>query len=360
MTKLLAVLGCAFALGCGKEAARVEFGAAGPWKTGYGSMNRRGIELAVAEINAGRTLGGRPLVIHFRDDGGDGARAAAIASEFVRDPAITAVVGHVNSGAMVAAAKVYDGALPALATTATSPDLTGISPWVFRTIASDAATGLGLAKFAAAKGLVRAAVLYENNSYGRGLAEAFLRDFKGTLVAYDPIVADSADFEPFITFFKRQRPDLVVVAGTERSGMAILREARRQRLAAEFVGGDGWTGVVADAAAAEGAIVAAPFTAEDPRPEAQRFVTAFRKRYSLTPDGNAAMAYDATWLLAHAVAARGTGREDVRDHLASLRRSGGHKGATGTISFGADGDPVGRSLVLTRIRRGALLVEGAR
>ena len=358
MKTLLTLLAGATMLGCGTDAGGVEFGAAGPWTEGYGIMNRQGIELALAEINASGTLGGRPLAVRFRDDEGDGAKATAIASEFVNDPAITAVIGHVNSSAMVAAAKVYHGALPALATTATSPDLTGISPWVFRAISSDSANGLGLARFANGRGRRRAAVLYENNSYGRGLADAFRRNFRGSVVAYDPIVADSADFEPFITYYKRERPDVVFVAGTERSGLAILREARRQGLDADFLGGDGWTGVVVDTAAAEGVFVAAPFSAQDPRPEAQRFVAAFQRKYGRVPDGNAALAYDATWLLARAVAARGASRTGVRAYLASLHRSGGHAGATGRIGFGADGDPVGRGTVMTRVRRGALLVEG--
>jgi branched-chain amino acid transport system substrate-binding protein len=338
--------------------APIELGAAGPWTQGYGLMNRRGIELAIEEINGSAVLGGRRLQVRFRDDAGDGAKAAAIAEEFVDDRQVVAVVGHVNSSAMVAAAKVYDGRLPAVATTATSPDLTGISPWVFRVISSDSANGLDLARFAKRLGHRRAAVLYENNSYGRGLTQSFRRAFAGEIVSIDPIVADSADFEPYVTFFKRLRPDVVFVAGTERSGMAILREARRQRLQADFIGGDGWTGVTVDTASSEGAYVGAPFSAEDPRPAARRFVSTFRGKYGVTPDGNAALAYDATWLLARAVAAEGADREGVRDYLASLDDRGGYAGATGTIRFGENGDPVGRGIVMTRVHRGTLLVQG--
>jgi branched-chain amino acid transport system substrate-binding protein len=345
--------------GCREGATTIEFGAAGPWTEGYGQMNRRGIELAVEEINSGSLLGGRRLQVRFRDDGGDGARAAAIAEEFADDRHVVAVVGHVNSGAMVAAARVYDGRVPAVATTATSPDLTGISPWVFRVISSDSANGLDLARFARRLGRRRAAVLYENNSYGRGLTESFRRGFGGEIVSIDPIVADSADFEPFVTYFKRQRADLVFVAGTERSGIAILREARRQGLDADFLGGDGWTGLVNDPAAAEGAYVGAPFSASDPRPAARRFVSTFRRKFGRVPDGNAALAYDATWLLAQAVADAGPDREGVRDYLASLRSHGGFAGATGSIRFGPNGDPVDRGIVMTRVHQGALLVQGS-
>lgn len=344
----------------GAASEPVVFGAAGPWSQGYGAMNKRGMELAVAELNAAGGVGGRPLQLLSRDDEGSGARAAAIAQEFVADRNVVAVVGHVNSGAMVAAARIYDGHLAALATTATSPDLTGISPWVFRTISSDSTNGLDIARFARRLGRRRAAILYENNSYGRGLTESFRRNFDGVVVSVDPIAEDAHDFEPYVSYFKQRAPDVVFVAGTERSGIGLLREARRQKLAADFIGGDGWTGIVADSAASEGAYVAAPFTAEDPRPEARRFAEAFRRRYQLEPDGNAALGYDATMVLARAVAERGTDRAAVRDYLTTLGERGGHAGVTGTIRFLPSGDPQGRGVVMTRIRGGKLLVAEAR
>src|SRR5215467_11260804 len=86
----------------------IVLGAAGPWTEGYGAMNRRGIELAVDELNA-RGPGAPHVEVLFRDDEGDGMRAAAIAQEFVNRRDVAAVIGHLNSAAMVSAARVYDG-----------------------------------------------------------------------------------------------------------------------------------------------------------------------------------------------------------------------------------------------------------
>ena len=132
-----------------------------------------------------------------------------------------------------------------------------------------------LARFATSLGHKRAAILYENNAYGRGLTDAFRRSFPGEIISIDPIT-DAADqnFEPFVSFYKLRSPEIVFVAGTEASGMALLREAKRQSLNARFLGGDGWTGIVADTAAAEGAYVGAPFTDADTRQEVRRFVEA--------------------------------------------------------------------------------------
>lgn len=354
----LIALACLTMLACQQNATGYVIAAAGPWKQGYGQMNRFGIELAVDEINKNGGIDGHRLEVVYRDDDGDGETAAKIAQEFVANIQISAVVGHVNSGAMVAAARIYDGQLAALATTATSPDLTGVSPWVFRVISSDSANGIDLARFAARLGTQRAAILYENNAYGRGLTDAFRRSFPGDIISIDPISdAGDQDFEPFVSYYKRTSPEIVFVAGTEASGMTLLREAKRQSLEAKFLGGDGWTGIVGDTSAAEGAYVGAPFTDADTRPEVRRFVQAFLAKYERVPDGNAALAYDATMVIAKALAKQGASRPRVRDFLAGLRGRAAIHGVTGSIAFHANGDPVGKSFVMTRVWRGALVPE---
>lgn len=347
---------------CSRDTTRtVTFGAAGPFSQAYGLANKQGIQLAVDEINASPAwASNRHLSIQFADDSGNGARASAVAQSFVNAPRIVAVVGHVNSGAMVSAAHVYDKHLAAVATTATSPALTGISPWAFRVIPSDSANGQTIARFVNARGRKRAAVLYENNAYGRGLAENFKRSFDGTIVSIDPIAEDSSQrFEPYVTWFKKTRPDVVFVAGTDASGLAFLKEARRQNLDADLVGGDGWQ-TVAPSALAEGIYVGAPFSAQDPRPEVRAFVVAYQRKFNATPDGNAALAYDATKLLAHAVEEVGPDRVRIREYLAGLSDATAFHGVTGPIHFRADGDPVGKSIVMTRVHQGAMQLEASK
>ena len=195
---------------------------------------------------------------------------------------------------MLAAARIYDGELAAVATTASSPDLSGVSKWTFRVISSDSLNGVILARFASRIGgtsaaFKQAAILYENDSYGRGLADAFRRAFRGTIVSFDPTRED-VNAEPYISYFKMRQPGIVFVAGRENSALRILREARRQGLEAVFIGGDGWQGIVTDTAAANGSYVGTSFNAEDPAPEVRKFVRAFTGRYHTKPDAFAALA----------------------------------------------------------------------
>lgn len=345
-------------VGCGKEAGEpIVLAAAGGWSQSAGVMAKRGVDLARDELNAEAN---KPKVtIDFVDDSGNGRVAARVAQELVDGVKYAAVIGHLTSGAMKAAAKVYDGHIAAVATAASSPELTGISPWAFRVIASDSVSGIDIARYATRLGKRRAAILYENSAYGRGLADAFRRNFAGEVIGVDPI-GDSGDqdFEPYIAWFKSRQPDLVFVAGTDKSGLAFVRAAREQKLGVDLMGGVGWRGVAVDTANAEGVWVGVPFSAEDRRDDVQRFVQAFRARYGVTPDAGAALAYDATRAVAAAARAVGPDRAKIREWLAATGDGTGVPGVTGAIRFGPDGDPVGAPSVMTRVQRGALVVAG--
>jgi branched-chain amino acid transport system substrate-binding protein len=200
-----------------------------------------------------------------------------------------------------------------------------------------------------------AAVLYENDSYGRGLADAFRRSFRGTIISFDPIDENPATVEPFISYYKIRRPGIIFVASREPAALAILREAKRQQLEAVFVGGDGWQGIVTDPAASEGAYVGSSFNAEDPSPAVKRFVAAFRKRYDATPDADAALAYDATMLVARAISKKGADRRGIRDYLSSLDAEHSFEGLGGSLYFSEGGDPLGMGFRVARVTHGALL-----
>jgi branched-chain amino acid transport system substrate-binding protein len=357
LSRIAALILCA----CAPGAEPLRIGAAGNWRESYGVMAMRGIELALEDINAQGGVRGRRLEVVARDDSSDGIEAVRVASEFYGDPGILGVVGHIESGTMVASARIYDQGLVAISSTATSPALSGMSPWVFRVISSDSANGRDIAMHARRLGLRRAAVLYENNSYGRGLSDAFTRHFQGQVVSIDPIAADSvSDIEPNVSWARTRLPDVVFVAGTAASGIHVLREARRQGLRATFMGGDGWSGVVAAGELADRVVIATPFTAEDPREEVRRFTQAFRSRYDADPDGNAALAYDATRLLARAIDEAGTSRIAIREWLRDGLAEAPFEGVTGRIQFTASGEVSGKGFVMTRVRAGALQVEAAR
>src|SRR5207302_7741503 len=91
------------------------------------------------------------------------------------------------------AARVYGtGPSPVamISPSASSPDLSALSPWVFRVCPSDLQHGPELAHFAwQTLGARRAGIIYINNDYGRGVRGTFAAEFTrlgGAVVEADP------------------------------------------------------------------------------------------------------------------------------------------------------------------------------
>lgn len=315
----------------------ITLGAAGPWELPVGLMARRGIELAVADLNANGGPDGRRVVIRWRDDENDGATAARVARDFVDDPDVVGVIGHVSSTPMLAAARVYHEALPALSPTATSPELDGISPWVLRLLPSDSVTGERLGRIVRAQGRTRVAVLYENTAYGRGLVEPFVRGLGVVPVSIDPIAVDGSGLDPVVRRVAQLQPSLLFVAGNA-SRTVVYRALRAALPEVPILAGDGWAGLDEQLEPAR-TTVAVGFSPVDARPEVQRFVATFQRTYGVRPDAFAALAYDATLALARA-AAQGRDRAGTRTALRALREEEGY--VTGAMRFTPAGDPVGR------------------
>jgi branched-chain amino acid transport system substrate-binding protein len=102
------------------------------------------------------------------------------------------------------------------------------------------------------------------------------------------------------------------------------------------------------------------FTAEDATPAARAFVAAFRKKFNTDPDAHAALAYDATRLIAQALKAKGPDRRAIRDYLHSLNRESAYQGLTGPAFFEDTGDPVGMRFRVLRAHDGLLTLAEAK
>jgi branched-chain amino acid transport system substrate-binding protein len=345
---VVALICCLSLSSCSQSAfagGELDLGAAGAWETAYGEMSHRGVELAVEELNRQGGIDGRKVNVIFRDDQADGGLATDIAREFVDDPKILGVIGHLSSTAMVAAARVYDGQLPSLSPSATAPDLSGMSQWMFRLNPSDSMTGRKLGEMARTQfGKQRVAVIYDNTSYGRGLVEPFLEGLALTPVALEPIDPSGDSIAANVAAIAQQKPDLIFAVGTV-SGVPVLKALRAHGIMVPVIAGDGWSGIE-NAMDVHDVSIALPFSSTEDRPDAKRFVAAFRARYKLDPDAYAALSYDATLALARA-AAKGRTRAGTREALASLRDTRGY--ATGAVRFSRAGDPIGRSMHLLHI-----------
>lgn len=344
--------------GCG-EAPRITIALAGPLSESRGISTRQGAELAVREINASGGLRGRAVELVTRDDQGDPDLAVAIATELAADPGVVAVVGHFTSSAALAAASVYGNAAEPLlniSPSASSARLSAAGPFTFRICPTDSVHGARLADWAfEGLGTSRAAIIYENDDYGRGLRDAFAREFEtlgGTIADNAPYIDALPGFEPYLQRIRRRGADVLLFAGTESGARRLLRTRDSLGMTLPVVSGDGVAGIERDTPGAEGLYISTGYLSDASDPRNNQFVTAYRNAFrDELPDYRSAGAYDIMQLLGEAIEEVGVDRRRIREYLTTIGASRvSFDGVTGAIAFDERGDVPAKAVSVGVVR----------
>lgn len=357
------------ACGGAGSGGQIHVGVAGSMGTAGGRSVRQAVEMAVEEINARGGIGGRTVALVIKDDGGDPHRAIQVASELRDDARVVAVIGHINSGATLAAAEVYNHprhGVAALSPTASSPLVTEAGPWTFRVSPSDLAYGPALASWGRARGQRRAAVLYANDEYGRGVAASFAGAFRrggGQVVAQDPYLTETliagGGADAYLRRALNRGMDALFIAGRAEDAAAIVPRVRGMGYTGVVMGADGLLGIEAEGDVAEGLFIGAAFFADARSDAAARFTGEYQRRYRQPANADAALGYDAMQVIRQALAAAGPDRGKVREYLEGIgSRHPAVEGVTGTIRFDQHGDVREKEVAVGVVRGGTVVSAG--
>jgi len=214
----------------------------------FGKDNENGARMAIDELNAKKVMIGDKVArfeLLAEDDAADPRQGTAAAQKLC-DAKVNGVVGHLNSGTTIPAAKIYDACgIPMITPSATNPQLTLLGyPNVYRLLASDNALGFGLAHMAV-KGLKlkRLAIIDDRTAYGKGVAEVFRKTAKelGVEVVSEQYTNDKAiDFMSILTAIKSKKPDGIFFGGMDPQAGPMLRQMQQLGLTKAYLfGGDG-------------------------------------------------------------------------------------------------------------------------
>ncbi len=212
----------------------------------YGQDVSQAARLAVSD--AGQ-FQGFLFELVVKDDSGTPESGAAIAKEFVADPQVVAIAGHIFSGASLAAIPIYNAArIPMMSPSATNPGLTAIGSKVFnRDTFTDAAQG----KFAAAYlfnklGVKNLAILHDGQAYGQGLAQVVSNQFSGLggkVVAFNAIAPGRSDYGADLAILAAKQPQAVFYGGYTAEAVVIVNQMKQAGLTGvTFFGDDGTFG----------------------------------------------------------------------------------------------------------------------
>jgi len=347
--------------GCAKREAEIKVGEYGSLTGGtatFGISSKNGIELYVDNLNAQGGIGGKKIHVLVEDDQSRPEEAATAANKLIAQDGVVAVLGEVASSRSLAAAPIcQNAAVPMISPSSTNPKVTEIGDYIFRVCYIDPFQGSVIAKFAKnTLHFSKAAVFRDNkNDYSVGLANYFSEAFRGlggTIVSDEAYSEGDQDFKAQLTVIKSKKPEFIFIPGYYTEVGLIARQARELGINVPMLGGDGWVSerlleIAQDAL--NGSYLVNHYWEKDPNPAVQSFVQNYRKRYNSTPDGLAALAYDAAGVLTNAMrqletqdpkafatlsgppnAEQKAARAKLRDLIAATRD---YPGVTGRISL---------------------------
>ncbi len=341
----------------------------------YGETSLNGIRLAVDEINAAGGVLGENIRLRSGDTQTSPQAGVDAAQRLATIEGVHAFVGALASGVTIPVAQSVSRqeGLAQISGASTSPVITDLDDddFLFRTVPSDAFQGVALAQIARDEGFESLAVLYINNDYGLGLAEAFSEAFE----AQGGTIANSASYEPGQSSYRgelrrvgRGGTEGLVLIGYPENGQTIVRQALEGGFFERFVFTDGLRSPeMISAIGAEfmdGTIGSAPRALDD-NPGAQHFRDAYREEHGeVPPQPFMDSAYDAVYLIALAAQRAGTtDRVAIRDNLRAVAGPPGervypgewrralelleageeinYEGASGSVDFDENGDVPG-------------------
>ncbi|MYH41883.1 MAG: ABC transporter substrate-binding protein, partial [Chloroflexi bacterium] len=197
----------------------------------------RAFELAVTHVNAAGGVFGRP--VEFVE--GDTLHPAEEARRLIEEEGVHAIIGPNSSADSL---EVVDVAAPAgvlvVSPSATSPLLTlnEDRDLFFRTALSDVSQGPALAELTRERGFESVGVIYRDDAWGNGLAEAFGQAWTGNAVLVASPTELRGSYIDLIKESARGGAEALVLLTFRPEAEVILPEALESGLYDQFVFGD--------------------------------------------------------------------------------------------------------------------------
>lgn len=314
-----------------------------------------GARLAAEEINRKGGINGMKVEIVPADDACDAQTAAQAADKLIAQGVVAVAGGYCSGAALPELTAFHRQGIPYVLDASTNPQLTEMGfKEAFRVIGRDDQQAPFAANFIATSMRAKsAAVLSDNTTYGKGLADGLAAGLgtRGVKVVFnDSITPGQTDYTATLTKIRSAAPDVLYYAGYYAEFSLLVKEAKQLELKSRLIGSDAnQSPVLLQTAgpAADGTIITTA-----PLPQfisgARGFVKAYEKAYRKGAGPYSAYEYDAVGTVAQAIKAAGS--TDPKRITAALAGLKNYKGITGDIAFTAKGDRTGINYMTVIVR----------
>ncbi len=326
----------------------------------YGIPGEKGMKMAIDELNAKGGILGKKVEGIYEDNKGDSREIANIATKYCTVDKVSAMIGDPATGLTKVAADIAQkNQVVIFSAGATGNGVVEIGDFVFRNTLLDKFAAPSVVEWMInTKQWKNMAIITTSNiGYSTALTPVFKEAILakgGNIVREESINEGETDFTAQVTNLKQARPDVIVFTGYYKEAALFMLEAQKQGLNIPMVGGDGLYGEdlvkLGGSAVEEKVILYCGFSADQPSPETDAFIKAYRAKYNEDPDMFSAQYYDAVMIIAQAMEkAKSSDPKVFKAELAKLKD---YPGVSGKTSFRADREPIKSPVFLVTVKGG--------
>jgi branched-chain amino acid transport system substrate-binding protein len=322
----------------------------------YGMATKRGIDLALEEINRNGGIHQRKIIIIYEDDRGEPKSGVSCINKLIQIDKVPCILGPIYSSVALAVAPIAEREKTVLLSPAAStPALTRAGDYIFRNVLSDLYEASALAKFVYTHlGFRRVSILYINNDFGLGHKESFASKFEtlgGRIIATESFEQDATDFRTQLTKLGKANPEAIFLVGYREMGR-VLRQSSELGTNLRFLSISMFEDpeiLEIAGGAAEGVYYSLQtFDPQSAEEIIRKFVLNFKSVYNQEPDIFAGLGYDAMNLLAIALEKGGSDPEKIKNTLYTIKD---FPGVTGKTTFDQNGD-VQKTVSIKKVENG--------
>ena len=293
----------------------------------FGGPHRDAAQLAIDHVNQAGGVMGELVTLVARDTSTNPVVGVDAAKAIVNVDNVVAVVGALSSGVTIAVANSVTVPAGVLQITAasTNPGIKVLDDddLLFRTTVGDSAQGAVLGRLAMELGYETASVMYVNNAYGAGLAEAFKDTFEeegGSVLAMVAHEQVQPSYASELVKATEGDPDVMLCVSYPESGQIYLREALEGGYIDTFLFCDGTKSTDMNEAVGWGALSGTYGTnaGSEETEVSRQFTLAFERTFGFVPPlPYLDTTYDAVVLICLAAEMAGTTTDSaaIRDAL---------------------------------------------
>ncbi len=314
----------------------------------------RGMEMAVEEVNASKSLGGsRVLKLVTEDDGSNNNQAITLLTKFATNPNTLAIAGPTASATVVAAAPAANEHKIPMLGIAVSTAVNAAGPWSNRILNSPATLFEALSEYSykrfKPKSVMTIAARDNDGAAAQSVVARKWFEGKATLLPEESALMADTDFSALATKIASQKPSLVIITLNDAAAANIILQARQAGVGKEvqFISNNATAQpsfIKIGGKAVEGTVMATDALPEI-RTDAmtKAYVANFQKKFGAVPDQFATIGYTIVKLYGQAIGSvKGTvTRDNVRNALVNIKNAPVVIGDGKTnFSFDKDRNPV--------------------